>query len=196
MIDPAEKSTEVPAAAGCAEITPGIFLDGRLAIVHPGQGWLAVSDLHFGYEIRRRAAGGLWPLWGMQSIEERLRELIDHWKPDVVILNGDIVDGSAAPVQAIHWLSSLSDLGPEIVLIEGNHDRGEVRRKFDFRPSWQVEEFFFHHGHRSGAGLTKPVAGLVEVTGHLHPSVSFADGAGRPGCSKKAAGCGLRPMAR
>ena len=33
--------------------------------------WLAVADLHFGYELSQRAAGRLIPFWGMASIAER-----------------------------------------------------------------------------------------------------------------------------
>ena len=42
------------------------------------QRWLAVADLHFGYELSQRAAGRLVPLWGMTSVEERLKELLDR----------------------------------------------------------------------------------------------------------------------
>ncbi|MDP4940246.1 MAG: hypothetical protein NWR21_13120, partial [Verrucomicrobiales bacterium] len=82
MIDPAEKSTEVPrVAAGapccaCLEVEPALVLDGRLALYHRTQRWLAVADLHFGYEMSRRRAGGLWPMWGMETVQERLRALV------------------------------------------------------------------------------------------------------------------------
>jgi len=128
MIDPAEKSTEVPPlaepASGRAEVAPGVFLDGRLGLFHENEGWLAVSDIHFGYEVSRRAAGGLWPLWGMQTIEELVRDLA----PKTLILTGDIVDSAAAPNEALSWLSRVAALGPDVVLIEGNHDRGRIRQ--------------------------------------------------------------------
>ena len=63
MIDPAEKSTEVPPLAdqgsGQAEVAPGVFLDSRLGLYHQHERWLAISDVHFGYEMSRRAAGGV-----------------------------------------------------------------------------------------------------------------------------------------
>src|SRR5690348_3926550 len=36
---------------------------------HEEEKWLAVADLHFGFELSQRMAGNLVPLWGMQSIE-------------------------------------------------------------------------------------------------------------------------------
>lgn len=182
MIDPAEKSTEVPShavEAGNCEVAPGVLLDSRLGIFHRQERWLAVSDLHFGYEVSRRRDGGLWPLWGMETIEARLRAMVEEWAPEQLILVGDIVDSSAAPEEAITWLASLSDLCPEVILIEGNHDRGEVKRHFEFVPWYRKGEFFFHHGHRDrlDAGAGESAVG-IEVTGHFHPSVRFNDGAG------------------
>lgn len=185
MIDPVEKSTEVPRlAAGapccaCLEVEPALVLDGRLALYHRTQRWLAVADLHFGYEMSRRRAGGLWPMWGMETVQERLRALMQSYAPATLILVGDIVDSSAAPDEAIAWLHGLTELGADLVLIEGNHDRGVIRRHFDFVKSHRVEGFFFHHGHLAlqpdaiGAGES-----LVEITGHRHPSFRFRDGAG------------------
>ena len=45
-----------------------VLLDGRLALFHEREKWLAIADLHFGYELSRRAAGWLIPFWGMDSI--------------------------------------------------------------------------------------------------------------------------------
>ena len=183
MIDPAEKSTEVPPlaepASGRAEVAPDIFLDGRLGLFHVNEGWLAVSDIHFGYEVSRRAAGGLWPLWGMQSIEARLKELVRDLAPKTLIFTGDIVDSAAAPDEALSWLSRVAELGPDVVLIEGNHDRGRIRRHFDLVPFFRSGSFFFHHGHEyyfEEESQGEP--GLVEIAGHRHPSIRFSDGTG------------------
>jgi len=173
MIDEREKSTGDP---GAEEVAPGLFLDPRLALIHRDEGWLAVADLHFGFELSRRRDGGLWPLWGMESIEYRLQTLIDHWQPERVILAGDIVDGLAGPDEACRWLDGLDSLASELVLIAGNHDRGAIRRDRPFVSCFETEKFFFHHGHLSlSAGRE---SGKAEVHGHLHPSVRLDDGAG------------------
>jgi len=178
MIDPAEKSTEVAAPrVAQAEVAEGMLLDGRLGLFHREQRWLAVADLHYGYEISRRMAGGLWPMWGMETIEERLRALIVALKPRTLILVGDIVDGKAAPEEAIAWMSGLSGLCDELILIEGNHDRGAVTQHFNFLPWYRTDGFFFHHGHRKDT-RNHIADGEIEVTGHLHPAVNFNDGAG------------------
>lgn len=180
MGEPREKSTKVPdLAPAYAEVAPGVFLDGRLALHHPGENWLAISDLHFGYEVSRRRDGGLWPMWGMETVSERLRALIEDHRPETLILAGDIVDSSAAANEAVEWLTEIDQLCKATVLIEGNHDRGKVTRAFPFVPSFQTGSFFFHHGHLPlFTEKTDAKSGLIEVTGHRHPSIRLQDGAG------------------
>ncbi len=180
MIDHGEKSTEVPPGADArAEVETGVILDGRLGLYHRKGRWLAVSDLHFGYEASRRRAGGLWPLWGMETIEERLRSLVLAYQPETLILVGDVIDSSAAPDEAIAWLSRVRDLCGALVLIEGNHDRGPIRNRFDFLPWYRTDGFFFEHGHDDWFSReVSPGESLMGIRGHLHPSVRFNDGAG------------------
>jgi len=177
MIDPKEKSTGLSpllSGAAIAEIGEGLVLDGRLALADPAARWLAVSDLHFGYEANRRREGGLWPMWGMETIASRLESLVRDWQPETLILVGDVVDGSAAPDEAVVWLTRVQDLAPRLVLIEGNHDRGPIRREFDWVASWQAGDVLFEHGHLPRAERHH----RRHVSGHLHPSVNFNDGSG------------------
>src|SRR4051794_13264123 len=81
-------------------VAPHIFLDGRLALFHEEQRWLAVADLHFGFELSQRVAGRLMPMWGMTSIEERLMELLSHYQPRHLIVLGDLVHDRAAAMDA------------------------------------------------------------------------------------------------
>lgn len=173
MIEADEKSTD----SRQAEIVPGVWLDHRLALVQPSSGWLAVADVHYGYEVHRRAAGGLFPLWGMDSIEERFDRLLEDHQPETVILAGDIVDGGLANREALAWLASVRDRCGRLVLVAGNHDRGPIRRELEFVDTFTTEgdRFFFHHGHQSPR---PPESADYEVTGHWHPSVSIGDGAG------------------
>ena len=77
MVDPVEKSTEAVQEIVWKSAQETVILDSRLALYGKRGRWLAVSDLHYGYEIRRRARGGLWPMWGRG---ERLnRELGNCW---------------------------------------------------------------------------------------------------------------------
>ena len=87
-----------------------VLLDGRLALFHERERWLAVSDLHFGYELSQRAAGNLFPLWGMQTIENRLEELLRDYNPAGLIILGDLVHDRAAAREVERLIKQLQAL--------------------------------------------------------------------------------------
>src|ERR1700719_363097 len=105
-----------------AIIARNVLLDGRLALFHTRQRWLAVADLHFGYELSQRAAGNLFPLWGMQTIEARLLELLRDYEPAHLILLGDLVHNKSGGAGLERLLRKLKEKC-EVILIAGNHDR-------------------------------------------------------------------------
>jgi uncharacterized protein len=153
-----------------AVVAPEVVLDGRLALFHERQRWLAVADLHFGYELSQRAAGNLFPLWGMQTIEARLLELLGDYSPDHLILLGDLVHNRAGGAELARLLERL-DPFCSVILIAGNHDRH--LHQVHLVESWQSEEFVFHHGHCANV----PAGGL-QIVGHHHPAGVMRDGAG------------------
>src|SRR6266446_7654327 len=117
-------------------IAPNVLLDGRLALFHERERWLAVADLHFGYELSQRAAGCLVPLWGMTSIEERLAQLLDEYQPRQLIIVGDLVHDKASLAEAVELLSRLRERC-EVIALAGNHDR-QVARKIEFTAQWET----------------------------------------------------------
>ncbi len=157
--------------ASRAMIAEDVLLDGRLAIFHQQQRWLAVADLHFGYELSQRAAGRLMPLWGMDAIERQLAGLIADYQPAQLLILGDLVHDGAARAAARQLVERLSD-SCEIIVLAGNHDRqlaGAVR----MQDSWQTDGFHFHHGH-----CEAEIGARIQVIGHHHPAGTITDGAG------------------
>jgi metallophosphoesterase superfamily enzyme len=154
-----------------AAVAADVLLDGRLALFHQEQLWLAVADLHFGYEISQRAAGRLIPMWGMESIEDRLMALITDYAPRQLVIVGDLVHDRAAAAEAAELLQRLAKVTEPIVLA-GNHDR-HVAGLIPMRAAWQTDGFYFHHGHCAAED-----DGRVQVIGHHHPAASITDGAG------------------
>ncbi len=174
-------SKEVPVAPAPtrALVAPDTFLDARLALYHRLERWLAVADVHFGYEVSQRAAGALFPMWGMDGIESRLKALVDDYQPAQLIVVGDFVHTKDARVQAKGLVRRLREyLGEagELVLVAGNHDR----RAFvaDELCEWHAtEQFCFYHGDGpppGGAVMTERTA----IIGHYHPAKTLSDGAG------------------
>jgi putative SbcD/Mre11-related phosphoesterase len=160
-----------PTTPGQVYVAHGIILDGRLALYHEIDGWLAVADLHFGYELSQRAAGRLMPLWGMQSIEDRLADLLDDYQPRQLIIAGDLMHNGASLRPSSALLARLRQRC-EVTVLSGNHDRHAAPvialAQFCEKPG-----FVFHHGN---AAIEKQ--DRIQIIGHHHPAAYLRDGAG------------------
>jgi Predicted ICC-like phosphoesterases len=135
-----------------AYIAENVLLDSRLALFHEEDKWLAVADLHFGFELSQRMAGHLFPLWGMQSIEARLHELLRDYQPSKLILVGDLVHDKSGAHEFFSLITRLREES-DVILIGGNHDIAINRQRsnteysrFDLVDSFATERFEFHHG--------------------------------------------------
>lgn len=149
------------------------ILDARLALFHRGERWLAVADLHFGYEISLRAAGALFPMWGMDTIETRLRALLEDYRPARLIIVGDFVHDRTAREPALALLERLR-AETETVLLAGNHDRRAFGPE-EASASFATDGFCFYHGD---AAAPAEASGRQEIIGHHHPAGTLRDGAG------------------
>lgn len=162
-----------------ANVTPDILLDSRRALVHAPQRWMAVADIHFGYEVHRGRNGALLPEFGMPQIEETLLALLADHLPRRLILVGDIMDGSGSAAETLKLLESLQPLVSEIVCILGNHDRAVLRKSWPFVETHREEGFLFSHGHHFKAVEREATSNdLIHITGHEHPAITLSDGAG------------------
>lgn len=154
-----------------AHVAENVILDSRLALAHTQERWLAVADVHFGFELSQRAAGRLVPMWGMQSARERLLRLIDDYAPKHLVVVGDLVHDKAAAREARELIADARKLC-EVVLIAGNHDR-QIAREVGCVAAWTSGDFQFHHGH-----CAQESGGRVQIIGHHHPAATLRDGAG------------------
>jgi DNA ligase-associated metallophosphoesterase len=161
----------VPPVPGRVFVADNVLLDGRLALFHQREGWLAVADLHFGYELSQRAAGSLVPLWGMDSIRERLLHLLADYEPSRLIVVGDIVHDRTAAQEAQALVREITRRF-EVVLIAGNHDRN-LAIDLQLLDHWDSDVFRFHHGH-----CATELPDRIQIIGHHHPAGTIRDGAG------------------
>ena len=152
-------------------VAPHVYLDGRLALFHEQERWLAVADLHFGYELSQRVAGRLMPLWGMTSIEGRLAELLAEYQPRQLIIVGDVVHDKVSAKAAAELLGRLREQC-EVIALAGNHDR-QAGHAIEFLPCWETPDFVFQHGD-----CTAEETARRQIIGHHHPAASLTDGAG------------------
>ena len=162
-----------------AYIAENVLLDSRLALFHEEEKWLALADLHFGFELSQRMAGNLSPLWGMQSIEARLRQLLRDYQPSKLILVGDLVHDKSGTHEFFSLIARLREQS-DVILIEGNHDIAINRQRsgteysgFDLVDSFATGQFEFHHGN-----CERKRNDRIQIIGHFHPAAMLRDGAG------------------
>ena len=158
-------------SSGQTRVADNVLLDGRLALFHEREKWLAIADLHFGYELSRRAAGWLVPFWGMDSITERLLQLVADYEPARLIILGDLVQDQTARFEARELVEQIRERC-EVIVIGGNHDR-QLNGSVELFDSWSTDEFHFHHGH-----CAVQESKLIQIIGHHHPAGRVSDGAG------------------
>jgi putative SbcD/Mre11-related phosphoesterase len=162
-----------------AYIAENVLLDSRLALFHEGEKWLALADLHFGFELSQRMAGNLFPLWGMQSIETRLRELLRDYQPLKLILVGDLVHDKSGAHEFFSLITRLREQ-TDVILIGGNHDiainrasSNSASSRLDLVDSFATDRYEFHHGN-----CERKRNGRIQIIGHFHPAATLRDGAG------------------
>ena len=155
-----------------ALIAKSVLLDSRLALFHEEERWLAIADLHFGFELSQRVVGRLVPFWGMESIETRLRQLLHDYHPATLILLGDLVHDQTAAREFFSLVIRLREQC-DVVLLAGNHDAQIKRLNVDLRDSFVTDQFEFHHGD-----CARKQNGRIQIIGHFHPAATLHDGAG------------------
>src|SRR5438046_10743101 len=144
-----------------ALIAKSVLLDSRLALFHEEERWLAIADLHFGFELSQRVAGRLVPFWGMESIETRLRQLLCDYHPATLILLGDLVHDKAAADEFFSLVTRLREQC-NLILIAGNLD-AQIKHT-DLRDSFATDPFEFHHGE-----WEREQKGRIQIIGQFHP---------------------------
>lgn len=196
------------------EVVSGVMADARRALWLPEVGGLVISDTHFGHGWVERSRGQLLPVGDGEASIPVLFELLRDYRPRELIIAGDVVH-AASKVQAVaEPLEQLSqkcvELGVELVLVLGNHDRGlrEMVSRLGLRArvdrEWRTGRFRVVHGD-SPLGEVRDEAWVL--MGHEHPSVTLRGTGNRsarcpcflvghgllilPAFSSRAAGCNV-----
>ncbi|MEO7430560.1 MAG: ligase-associated DNA damage response endonuclease PdeM [Dokdonella sp.] len=151
-----------------------MVLDARRALFWPERRWLMVADLHLGKASLLRQAGAAIPRGTTTRDLARLGALIDDYRPDRVIVLGDLIHG--AERAAAPWLDTLGEwreqhAAVELVLVAGNHDRHMPLAALGFAIQNEIAAKPFLLRHAPDQASTLHVLG-----GHVHPGIVMRDG--------------------
>ena len=136
---------------------------------------LLVADVHFGKGSVLRRAGITLPSGQTSADLARLDALIAHYRPEQLIVLGDLVHGDAlfdAPWIGLvnAWRQQHADLA--MILIAGNHDRHFDARKLGFEvidDALRLDRIVLRHAPQA-------LTDRYVLCGHVHPGVALRDG--------------------
>lgn len=158
----------------CAE---NLTLDAERALFWPAKSTLLVADVHLGKGASFRRAGVPVPSGDSQRDLQRLAELIERYRPDRLLVLGDLFHTRLARGEP-SWLGferfRSAHAGLHIQAIRGNHDRAVGHLPAEWKLDWVTGALpdapfvFSHHPGPSPLGYG--------IAGHLHPALRLKAG--------------------
>ncbi|GAA4746890.1 ligase-associated DNA damage response endonuclease PdeM [Flavisolibacter ginsenosidimutans] len=147
-----------------------LWLSAQRSLFWEEEKALVVSDLHFGKTGHFRKAGIAVPQSVYKEDLQRLVSLLNHFRPQKLIVVGDFFHSSANTELDWfkRWRESFSSL--QIILVRGNHDilndQWYAGAAIDVvYPTLQSGPFLFSHDQCDVNGP------LYSFCGHIHPGV-------------------------
>ena len=145
---------------------------------------LVVADLHIGYEQSLESSGYFIPKSQYDKIKENLIKLIEKFKPEKLLINGDVKHefGSSLNQEWNETLDLLDTLQGkvEIIVVRGNHDNYLIpilkKRNIKFLNYLALGDYFFEHGH---VEYEIPKNVKVIIVAHEHPAVVIKERIGK-----------------
>lgn len=149
-----------------------LLLCPERAVVWPAHSALIVADTHFGKDDVFRRSGIALPRGTTVDDLQRLTRLLEAHRLERLIVLGDFLhaatrEGDSFPPTFAAWRREHRQLSIDVVA--GNHDRGEISRKWRDSLQWHTEPliespFVLTHvpkAHPEGYALA----------GHIHPAL-------------------------
>jgi DNA ligase-associated metallophosphoesterase len=149
-----------------------LILTAERAVFWQEQKILLIADPHFGKAASFRSAGIGIPGGMTRDDLNRLGALIVKYEPRKLIVLGDLIhSASSKSREVLHqfkkWRAEFS--GVEMILIQGNHDRGAGNTPAEFKFE-RIEKKI-----RIGSVLLSHKPGVhadcYTIAGHVHPAV-------------------------
>ena len=145
---------------------------------------LVVADLHIGYEQSLESSGYFIPKSQYGKIKENLLKLIEKFKPEKLLINGDVKHefGSSLNQEWNETLDLLDTLQGkvEIIVVRGNHDNYLIpilkKRNIKFVNCLRLGNYFFEHGH---VEYEIPRNAESVIIAHEHPAIVIKERIGK-----------------
>lgn len=150
-------------------VDSGILIDKKILII---------ADLHIGYEVKLQKLGLQIPYYSEEKILNKLKLLLETYKPEMVIINGDLkhdfasFEGNVKRI-IISVLDTISTFSKLKILI-GNHDHSVLGllkyKEFDIEEYYIYNSYFICHGDKFFHESVKDNIKTI-IIGHQHPAI-------------------------
>ena len=147
-----------------------LWLSAQRSLFWEEEKAVVVSDLHFGKTGHFRKAGIAVPQSVYKEDLQRLVSLLNHFRPQKLIVVGDFFHSSANTELDWfkRWRENFSSL--EIILVRGNHDilndQWYAGAGIDVvSPTLQLNSFLFSHDR------CETTSDVYSFCGHIHPGI-------------------------
>lgn len=165
-------------------LAPGVVISNALCAYLEGPGAVIVSDLHLGMEAVAAADGAYFPRRQKPVIMNRLKLILDRFRPELFVIAGDFKHNFSAnlgqEMDEVREVFEYLDSRTQAVLTKGNHDNylRSLLPDVPLPDSARVGASFVCHGHRDLPALRR-FKGL-KIIGHEHPALKIRDAIGAP----------------
>ncbi|MBE9078732.1 ligase-associated DNA damage response endonuclease PdeM [Romeria aff. gracilis LEGE 07310] len=143
------------------------------ALFLPAEQSLLVSDVHLGKAETFQMAGIPIPTQVNQATIARLKRLCEQLSPQRLFILGDLFHARQALVESVltPWRQFLAEVGAEVTLVVGNHDRRLVQELAAFEMACTSAVtlggcLLSHEPVQQSAGLN--------ICGHIHPVIRLS----------------------
>ncbi len=174
FLDPMTRLRCDSAAAPFAWGEEELWLLPERAVWVANRRWLVLADLHLGKAESFQAHGIPLPSDGDAATLNRLLDLGARWKPEQVLVLGDLIHSRLGLTPELRQkLSALPELlGAPLRLVGGNHERGSWIENLPAEPPLALGGLWLSHE-------PQPLEAHLNLCGHRHPVALVGGGAER-----------------
>jgi uncharacterized protein len=140
------------------------LLTPERALVHLATATAIVADMHLGYCEARQVAGEAVPIADIHDTVSIFRHLRARHKILRVVVAGDLIENRAGLEVASRFHRCLKDLGLELTVVPGNHDRGVEAVGLPIQKRITIGGWRIVHGFG-------PLPRGRAILGHYHPAL-------------------------
>ncbi|MCQ6253385.1 metallophosphoesterase [Methanocaldococcus sp.] len=140
-----------------------------------------ISDTHIGFDIFFNEGGANFPLLQKDIVVKNILSIIEKYKINNLIINGDIKHNFKPYPREIKLLKEFIDIVKEyvnVILIKGNHDTFISSTGYEVYDYFILDNYLIFHGDK----YLKVSNDLLEkkywILGHEHPSIKLRDEVG------------------